>query len=299
MQVTTSSNQSGLRFLIAVTLRPRNIALMAVWAVLAGAAALGVSYLFVPRYAATVLVVPANAGGPASGLARLASDLGELSGVSNLSGLGGGDQALARELLESRAILNDLIDRHQLMRVIFADDWDPEAGQWRLGIRGGPPTIGDAIDEMDRNVRRIVVDRQTGAMRVTMTWRDPEAAATWANSLIELVNARARDQAIREAETSVALLTTEANATDRVELRTAIFGLIGSQIRAMTIARSRENFALRVIDPAVQADADDYVFPNRVLMAVTSAAFAVFIVLFVALLRDDSHTHSLRNSQLG
>ena len=290
--MSTPANETGLNLLISVAFRRRSMSLMAMWALIAGVTTYAASFLFEPRYAATVVVSPATSNDSTSGLARLAGNLGGLAGIDDIALGGGGDQGVAQELLESKAILRELIDRHQLMPVLFSELWDDAAAQWRVRWWESQPTIGDAIDLLDRRVRQIVVDRQTGALRITMKWRDPEAAATWANSIVELVNSRARDAAIREAETSVALLTREAEATSKVELRSAIFDLIGSHIRAMTVARSRDNYALRVIDPAVPSDSDEYVFPNRPLMVLAAAALAIFAVLFWLLMGNGSRPPS-------
>jgi uncharacterized protein involved in exopolysaccharide biosynthesis len=73
-----------------------------------------------------------------------------------------------------------------------------------------------------------------------------------------------------------------------VQLQTEIFNLIASHVRSMTVARSRDNYALRVLDPAVPADASDYAFPDRPLMVVSASVFAVFAVLFWLLIGENS-----------
>lgn len=283
-----TANESGLHLLVAVAFRRRSLLLIALWALFAGLAAYAASFLFEPRYAATVVVTPAASGDSTSGLARLAGSFGGLAGIDDAALFGAGDQSVAQELLQSRAILRELIERYQLMPVLFAESWDEATGQWSVRWWKRVPTTSDAIDLLDRKVRRLVVDRQTGALRVTIRWRDPQAAALWANSIVELVNSRARDAAILEAEKSVELLAREAESTSKVQLQTEIFNLIASHVRSMTVARSRDNYALRVLDPAVPADASDYVFPDRLLMVVSATVFAVFAVLFWLLIGENS-----------
>ena len=183
--------EGGLNLLLATLMRRRNLALILGLSALAAALAFALSFVFDPRYAATAVVVQADSRGGASGLARIASSFGGLAGIEELVSPGRVDQAATRELLESRAILRALIERHDLLPVLFAERWDARSNTWISGSPENPPSLGDAIELLDRDVRRIVVVRETGAIKVTMRWTDPDAAAAWANSLIALVNEQA------------------------------------------------------------------------------------------------------------
>jgi uncharacterized protein involved in exopolysaccharide biosynthesis len=97
----------------------------------------------------------------------------------------------------------------------------------------------------------VLTDNHTGLVTMSIKWTDPVAAATWANDLVKLTNDYLRKKAIDEAERSIAYLSEQASRTDVVGVKQAIFSILESEINKETLARGREEFALRVVDPAV------------------------------------------------
>jgi uncharacterized protein involved in exopolysaccharide biosynthesis len=216
-------------------------------------------------YHAEVLVVPAE-DDTQSGSAFLG---GQLGGLAQIAGLNLGSNAntwVGISTLESRALAEQFINAKNLLPALFADDWDAERGSWKPDTANAPPSQWDAFKLFDKKVRNVDYNSTTQLVTIGMDWRDPVTAAAWANDFVKLANERLRQTAIRESQGSIEILQSEAGKTDKVELQQAIYRLIETNISRATLARVREEYAFRVIDPAVAPDEDDYVWPRPVIL---------------------------------
>jgi uncharacterized protein involved in exopolysaccharide biosynthesis len=218
----------------------------------------------------------------------LTSLLGQLP-LPALAGLdrgAGGEQVEALAILKSRAFAQAFIQDENLLPVLFADKWDAERGEWRVDSPADVPTLEDAYQLFDEKVCTITEDGSTGLVTLSIQWSDRLEAARWANALVHRVNDRLRQRAIAEAEKSIEYLNDELEATSIVELRQSIYRLVEEQLSRVVAAKTREEYAFRQIDPAVVADEDSYVWPNRLLMVAVGFAAGLFIGVSYAFLRQ-------------
>ncbi|MEE4173812.1 MAG: Wzz/FepE/Etk N-terminal domain-containing protein, partial [Xanthomonadales bacterium] len=177
--------------------------LIALIALLAGAAAYGVSYLMTPEYRASVVLSPATGNTERS---RLAGLMGQIGGLGGLAGLGLPESERDEEAfatLKSRSFTESFIENHGLMPVLFPAAWDESSESWRNEPGSVQPSIRDGFAVMDGSVRTLVRDRETGLVTLHMDWSDPEQAASWANDMVSDVNDRLRTQTVREAQRSI------------------------------------------------------------------------------------------------
>jgi uncharacterized protein involved in exopolysaccharide biosynthesis len=256
------------------------------WIVLASALGLLAAAVFVqlyPRiYRAEVVLMPveATASGPLG-------DLGNLGPLASLAGvnLGGAESQTVETtaLLTSRHFTLDFIRRRNLMPTLFAPKWDPANNTWLVsGDR--IPTDGDAFKVFDQRVRGLTQDKKTSLLTLTVEWRDPALAADWANGLVADVNEEMRRRAITEADATIDLLQRQITQTQVVQLREALYKTLESEVKRKTFAMVREEYALRVIDPAAPAAAKEYVFPRRtpfLLGGLLAGGFAAALALLV------------------
>lgn len=239
----------------------RRIWLVGTITVLVAVIAVAVSFLLSPVYRAQVLLAPASES--------RANLLGLAGSVPGLAGLVGGDLGEGTDKVQNTAILASrelgerFIRERNLMPVLFADQWDAQAGDWKAEYKETPPTMSKAYALFDDKVRRVAENPRTGLIELTIDWTDPEVAADWANDLVDRMNRRARDQARTEAEKSIEYLGEELKSTNTVDMRTAIYAQIQSHMRDITTANVRDQYAFKVLDRAFVADADQYVFPNK------------------------------------
>lgn len=81
-------------------------------------------------------------------------------------------------------------------------------------------------------------------------------------------------------------LNGELESASSVELRQSIHRLIEAQVQTIMLANVRQDFAFRVIDPAVVQDADHYVSPRRALLAFMGIVLGGFLGLSISLVRE-------------
>jgi uncharacterized protein involved in exopolysaccharide biosynthesis len=245
--------------------------------VLAGVAA----FIMTPIYRATTLLAPVseqNTNNSLGGLLNQFGGLASLAGLSLGSGTTNKDEAIA--ILDSRMFTIQFIDDNDLLPILFLDSWDAEAGNWLK-----PDDAPDLIDgyHLFSKIRTIAEDRQTGLVQMSVEWKDPHLAAAWANALIDRVNQVMRADAISDAERGIEYLNRELEKTSIVELRQAIFSLIEGQINRIMLANVRDEYAFRVLDPAMAPNKDDFVRPRSLLMVVMGLLIGGVLGVGVAL----------------
>jgi uncharacterized protein involved in exopolysaccharide biosynthesis len=249
------------------------------------------AFLQRPVYLAEVLLAPVeDTQGPAS-LGSLAGQFGSLASLAGVDlGAAGSQKEEAIAILNSRRFAADFINEKNLLHVLFEEDWDGEAEAW-LRDGGQAPSEWDAFKLFDEDVRRVVVDRASGLVTLQIRWHDPATAMEWANELVRRANDAIRADAIDEAQRSIEYLERELENTSVVELRRGLFQLVEQKISAVMLANVREEYAFKVLDPAVIADEDDFESPNRPVILVAGFLLGLVLGMVAALVL---HWHSTR-----
>lgn len=260
------------------------------WIALAGfvCGALGATYglLAGREYRADVTLAYVEERQSMSGLASLASQFG---GLASLAGINLGDPGSAKfealGILQSRQLTAAFITQQDMMKEIFSSKWDEKTKTFRKGrISGRAPTMSDAIHKFDRRIRKVTVDPKSGLISLSILWNDRAEAAKWANALVEYTNNTLRDRTIKESEGRIAYLRKEIDVSGLVGVHEALNRLIESEIKSISIARTRADFAFRIVDPARVPEEHEYVSPqplaNTVMGIIIGTGLAVvFLVL--------------------
>jgi uncharacterized protein involved in exopolysaccharide biosynthesis len=254
---------------------------IAVLAVVGGALAVISANWIRPVYRSEALLAPVQTDGGASGLNAL---LGQFGGLASLAGVDlpqRSDSNVAVETLRSRDLAVRLIESENLLPVLFGDRWDAARHAWKENEQ---PTLNEALLLFDRRVRAVRQDPRTGMVRIGVEWTDPVAATAWTSKLIEMTNRVLREREISEAEQTIAALQLEIENASNLEVRTALYRLIEAQLKSKSVAAGREQFAFRVIDPALAPDADKPIWPRRSVLAALGLAIGATLGLLVVLL---------------
>jgi uncharacterized protein involved in exopolysaccharide biosynthesis len=243
--------------------------LIIVASAIVGLVAIAYSLLAEKWYRAELLMIAADSPIDRGGLA---DQLGGLGGIASLAGFTLGSKSSAEPLgiLQSRQFIGDFIKVHQLMPVLFPEDFNV-AGQCRWAAKSDCPDKHDAFKLFSQRVLNVTTDKKTGFVTVSVEWTDPTVAATWANSLIDTLNERMRQRALQEAEASVGYLKVEMEQARVVPLQQSIGRLLQNELQRAVLARVTKEFAFRVLD---RAEAPKWrVWPKRAQLV----AFAVFL----------------------
>lgn len=251
--------------------------LVSVCTLLAAAAATAGSYLFAKTYRSDTVVEPVS-DNEDQALAGLTT---RWSGVAGLLGLDAGKAALSTNaslaVLRSRQLGERFIVERDLLPLIFARRWDGEAKRWR----GRAPTLQDGYERFSKDIMAIQEDKRTGLVKVTIEWREPAVAAAWANGIVSRANELIAQDAIASADRSVAYLTEELSKSEDIGVRQAIYSLMESEIRKRMLARTRPEFAFRVLDAAKPSDEKRHVKPRRIVFLFVGAVAGVVLGMAV------------------
>jgi uncharacterized protein involved in exopolysaccharide biosynthesis len=246
-----------------------------------GAAVL-VAFLMTPVYRSEVTFAPSETESDlaSSGLMSQIGGLASLAGVVTDAG-SLTEKALA--VLKSHAFTAGFILDEGLLPVLFADRWDVATDDWRAGE--DIPTVFEAVELFD-GIRQVNEDRITGIITLRIDWKDPSLAADWANHLMARLNATLRAHAVEDAQRILDFLRKELQRTSAVELQQAIYRLVEANLNRIMLANVREEYVFDILDPAVPADEDAFVRPNRPLLIAIGISFGLLVgVMLAALLR--------------
>jgi uncharacterized protein involved in exopolysaccharide biosynthesis len=279
-----SANELSLKEFIGILRSRKWFILLFTLAVTAGATT--AAFLLPNTYKASVVVLPVAGGG--SGTSSLSSLTSKVGGIASLFGISTGTDYKRTEaiaVLKSNALIRRYITEHNLIPTLYRSLWNASADRWKYPKHA--PTLWDATRKFKKSIRTVTVHGKTGLVTVSVRWHNPEVAAKWANGLVRLTNDYLRDRAIKKATRDINYLDQEAQKTNVVELKKAIFTVLQHELEQSMLAQGTKEYAVTVIDPAVTAGRP--ISPDKKLW-IAVGLFAgllasCFIVLFKAALQ--------------
>jgi uncharacterized protein involved in exopolysaccharide biosynthesis len=249
-------------------------------AIFLGLASFAYAALTPRQYDASVMISPVleeTTSGRLGGIGALASQYGGLASLAGISlpGRGRKDEALA--VLQSELLTETYIKNNDLLPVLYRKDWDAANRRW---TSPRPRTLWEA-NRYFKRIREVNEDRKSGLVIMTIRWTDPVTAAHWANDLVKMTNSYLRQKAMIESERNISYLNEQAAKTNVVEVQKAIYSLLQDEINREMVARGREEYALKVIDPAfVPEKSSSY---GRGVLSVLGFAVGIFGSMLVLL----------------
>jgi len=229
------------------------------------------------------------------------SDLSQFGGLAAMAGVSiPSDSHIERVLatLKTRVFLNKFIEEKNLLPVIFEDFWDAALNSWKLPVGQEMFIPEDGISPLQGVIE--VDQDKSGLINLSISWKDPEVAAQWANDLVKLLNEQLREQAIADSKKRVGYLEQELAKTTLQDMRAVLYNLLESEKQKAMLANVNEDFALEVIDPAVAPETREK--PKRKLIVALGGVcggflgiFAVFFAQFLQKLKStnsEAATHS-------
>jgi uncharacterized protein involved in exopolysaccharide biosynthesis len=242
------------------------------WMLLAGAicgSALGwgASWLFQPVYNATVTMLPMKSPESGNGAGGVAGQIGGLAALAGINLPNDDNHMASAAYLRSKALVMKFIETHDVMPILYAHRWDNIKHEWIPSWSGRIPTEASAVRKLRSSVIKISEDKRTQLFTVSVDWRDPVLAYRWANDYVSLANDGLRKRAIADAQSTIDYLNEQLEKTQTLEVKAALSRIIETQLKNLTLAKVREDYAFRVIDAAVLPDKDDISSPVRWLFA--------------------------------
>jgi uncharacterized protein involved in exopolysaccharide biosynthesis len=244
------------------------------------------AWLMTPVYRAEVVLIPQNRSVVEAVMGNMTGPIGGLGSLLGFGGASSADDQHALAVLRSIAFTRDFILDNGLLPIFFADQWNQESGQWESGDVSKQPTILDGVRLFDESIRVVAVDSQSGIIRLRIEWTDAVQAAEWANKLAVRLNADIRRRTAVEAEKSITFLNRELANTKVVELRSALTRVLETELKRKMLADVHEEYAFRIVDPAVVPDADDFIRPKRLLIGLIGLVFGFGFAMLVIAVRN-------------
>lgn len=244
--------------------------LIVAFAVCCGVLSFISAYLSPRIFRAEALIVPIGARDTFG----VADSLQSLSGLALLE-VRASRPADSVALLGSRSVAEQFIEDQGLVEVLGAIGL--------LGFRYREPTKERAFRYFDTRVRR-VREIRTGLIAVAMDWPNPREAAKWSNEFIAMADEVARMRAVADSERAIEHLDRVADQTALVTVRQAMYRALETEIQGQIATLMNQEFAFRVIDPAVEPDSENPVKPNTALIAVMGSLGGACLGIFFALL---------------
>jgi uncharacterized protein involved in exopolysaccharide biosynthesis len=250
------------------------------------AIASAIAFLSTEWYRSDALLAPSDSQTSRAGSS---SGLGSIGGLAGLAGLSiedsGGAEAVA--ILESRDFARSFIVKNNLMQVLFADEWDSEAGNWRSDNPAEQPDIRDAIKIFDEDVRTVSKNAENGLVTLSVVWTDASIAATWVSDIVRQLNEQMRAQALADTQTNIAFLEEQLESTNVAMLRQSVANILESELEKLMLAKGELEYAFRILD-SPQIAKRPY-RPKRLLIVLGAmmlgGVLALFYVLFEYMLR--------------
>ena len=247
-------------------------------------------------FKAETLLAPAQE--EKSGASSTLSQFGGLAAMAGVTIPAGSNIERVLATLKTRVFLKKFVEEKNLLPIIFDDFWDAASNSWKLQV-GQEAFIPE--DGISRLRGAIEVDQDKSVLiTLSISWKDPEVAAQWANDLVKQLNEQLRQKAIIDSKKRVGYLEQELAKTTLQDMRAVLYNLLESEKQKAMLANVNEDFALEVIDPAVAPETREK--PKRILIVALGGVcggflgiFAVFFAQFLQKLKSTNAevaTHS-------
>ncbi len=246
---------------------------------LTGVAAVLISLMMTNIYRSEATIAPRELE-QSTGKA-LTGALGGLGGlVASEFGLGGGSDADKIEvLLKSRQLANLVVEKHNLMPLLFETKWDAQKKAW---IETPAPTIQDAYRLIKEGLLKVTRDRKTDVITASIEHKDPQFAKSLMQYYLTELSEGLRAKVLKDAQENMRFLTEQLDRTTDPLLREKIYNMLAKEIEKDTFARAQTYFGFYVLDPPIAPDLDKKAKPKRSLICLLSVVVAFFVAVFLA-----------------
>lgn len=231
---------------------------------------------------------------PVTRSAMGSSNLGALAGLG-LGGLGSllgrnsssQDEALA--VLGSRELFDAYATRENLLPILFDSKWDRVNRRW-LVSGSSIPTLRRGYRLFSRSIRDIELDRRSGIVTFSITWKDRALAVKWARGFVDLANAQLRARATAQAGQDIrylgAAIRKAGNDSDSNQLNAALASAYEHALQDYMFAQGQPEYAFHIIDPPTYPDDRERVWPRRSVFVILGFIAGVLAAIGAVHLRE-------------
>jgi len=244
-----------------------------------------------PVYRVQVILAPVTEDENRSVIGALQASLGGLAGLAGA--FGGTGTASVNEsiaIMKSRSFVEKFFVSEDLLPVLFASKWDKVAGGWQSKT----PTLEDGYEKFMEDVFSVNEDKKTGLLTVSIEWHDRHLAVQWANKIVSQINQVIRDQAILQSNLTLDYLQEEIEKTEIVGLQAVMYSVVESELQKRALAKTRPEYAFRIIDPGMLPAIDRYIWPRPLFLVGSGVVLSGFLSICLIIWRHGLHRPNQR-----
>lgn len=239
--------------------------------------------------------------------------LAQFGGIPGIAIPGSSSAAEIVNLMKSNILREKVIERYELLPILFYESWDKEKKQWKkdgnssYGLNplsllqkasssikprsqvsnpksqdNSSPTVWDGLRMLD-GIVKVNNNIKDNTITVSAEFYDPEIAANIVNYFLASLIDHMSGEAKRIAKTNKRYLEEQLGTTMDPIIRQKIYNLIAQQVETSMMSEVKENFAFKVIDPPKVPD--KRIKPKRsqkvMLSFVTSLFASIFLAFFL------------------
>lgn len=252
-------------------------------------------------YKAEAVLASAN-DSKSGGLAAMASQFGGLASLAGISLGGGGtdSKAMALATLQSRQFVNAFIHKYDLLVPLMAGEkWNPstdalqlnpeiydaQSQTWVRDVEPGKtpePTDWEAYKEFKKLIA-VSESKDNGLVTLSITHLSPTIAKQWVDWLVIDLNAWVKKQSLDEARRNISYLEEQIERTSISDMQSVFYQLIEEQTKNLMLAQVQDEFAFKIIDPAVVPE--EKAGPKRALICVLAVLLGGMLGMGIVLIR--------------
>lgn len=214
------------------------------------------------------------------------SGLGGLGGmVSSQLGLGGNEGLEKLKVtLNSRELSRRVVEKHNLMPVLFADEWDAKKKGWVDEKKH--PTIQDAWEILFKDLLKVTDKKDSGTLVVGFEHEDRDLSKKVVDHFIQELSSSLREEVLSDAGEKKKFFNQQLSTITDSLLREKIYALMAKEIERETFAKAQHYYGFMLIDPPVVPDEDKKVSPKRAILCILSVFVAFFFSVFLAFILE-------------
>jgi capsular polysaccharide biosynthesis protein len=180
------------------------------------------------------------------------------------------DRLIAR--IHSFDFLKVFVEKHDLMKVIFRNQWDAQKNEWKTGEG---VDIRRAIIVFNAEMLGTDLDMKSDMLSIYITTPNPDLSASLANAFVAEFKLYQRQLVLDELSQRRSYLEKRLQETVNMESQRSIFRMLETQLSVETLINVRMNYPLEVIEPALAPLVKSS--PKRLLFSVIAFVATMFI----------------------
>lgn len=250
------------------------------------------------QYLSEVVLAPAVSE-QKGGLSSRFGGLAAMAGI-DMGSAGVDKTTIALEVVKSRDFITSFIHKHELLVPLFAaEKWDRDRGEWvinsevydtekKVWVREvDPPKTPQPSDweayKLFSAMLSVNQAKDTGIVRIGITSLSPLYSKIWTEALVKELNQVMRERDVAEAHRSIAYLEKELEKTSVTQMQQVFYKLIEEQTQTKMLARVRDEYIFKTIDPAVVPE--EKVKPKRLLILIVGGMAGGMLGIFFVFAR--------------